>query len=71
MAGPDLDAIAAVANSLDAPVLAAGGIAAPGHIREVAALGVEGAIVGRALYEGVPFAEFLRAVGSGQPPGGT
>ncbi len=66
-AGPDLDAIAAVAGSLAAPVLAAGGIATPEHVRVVAALGVEGAIVGRALYEGVAYAEFL---GAGQPPGG-
>jgi phosphoribosylformimino-5-aminoimidazole carboxamide ribotide isomerase len=67
MAGPDLDSIAAVAGSLAAPVLAAGGIATAEHVRAVAALGVEGAIVGRALYQGVPFSEFLEA---GQPPGG-
>jgi phosphoribosylformimino-5-aminoimidazole carboxamide ribotide isomerase len=69
MAGPDLATIEAVARSLEAPVLAAGGIATPAHVRAVAALPVEGAIVGRALYEGVPLAEFL-AVARGHPPGG-
>jgi phosphoribosylformimino-5-aminoimidazole carboxamide ribonucleotide (ProFAR) isomerase len=69
MAGPDLATIGAVARSLDAPVVAAGGIATPEHVRSVAALPVEGAIVGRALYEGVAFGDFLEAVPD-WPPGG-
>ncbi|HEY7280814.1 MAG TPA: HisA/HisF-related TIM barrel protein [Actinomycetota bacterium] len=69
MAGPDLDVIGEVARSLSAPVLAAGGIATSEHVRAVAALPVEGAIVGRALYEGVPFGVLVGAAGD-QPPGG-
>ncbi|HXJ64717.1 MAG TPA: HisA/HisF-related TIM barrel protein [Actinomycetota bacterium] len=69
MAGPDLEAIGSVAASLESPVLAAGGIATPEHVRAVAALGVEGAIVGRALYEGAGLGEFLDAVHE-PPPGG-
>jgi phosphoribosylformimino-5-aminoimidazole carboxamide ribonucleotide (ProFAR) isomerase len=75
LAGPDLDTIGAVARALAAPVLAAGGIATPAHVAAVAALGVEGAIVGRALYEGARFADFVSAAGAAsavgdQPPGG-
>jgi len=69
LAGPDLETIGAVSRALAAPVLAAGGIATPEHVAPVAALGVEGAIVGRALYEGARFEEFLNAAGD-QPPGG-
>jgi phosphoribosylformimino-5-aminoimidazole carboxamide ribotide isomerase len=36
----------------DLPLVAAGGICEPGHIARLADLGVSGAIVGRALYEG-------------------
>ncbi len=70
MAGPDLATIRAVARSLDAPVLAAGGIATPDHIAELAALPVEGAIVGRALYEGARYEEFVSAAREAQPSGG-
>jgi phosphoribosylformimino-5-aminoimidazole carboxamide ribonucleotide (ProFAR) isomerase len=69
MAGPDLATIGAVARSLEAPVLAAGGIATPDHIRSLAALSVEGAIVGRALYEGVPLDAFLNAASKESQPG--
>jgi phosphoribosylformimino-5-aminoimidazole carboxamide ribonucleotide (ProFAR) isomerase len=71
MAGPDLATLEAVAGSLDAPVLAAGGIATPDHVRQIAALPVEGAIVGRALYEGTRYGDFAAAAFRGaQPPGG-
>jgi phosphoribosylformimino-5-aminoimidazole carboxamide ribonucleotide (ProFAR) isomerase len=62
--GPDLDGIWALATHTDTPVLAAGGIRSIEDLRAVAALGgnVEGAIVGRALHEGLDLAEALRAV---------
>jgi phosphoribosylformimino-5-aminoimidazole carboxamide ribonucleotide (ProFAR) isomerase len=62
--GPDLDGIWALATHTDKPVLAAGGIRSIEDLRALAALGgnVEGAIVGRALHEGLDLAEALRAV---------
>jgi phosphoribosylformimino-5-aminoimidazole carboxamide ribonucleotide (ProFAR) isomerase len=60
--GPDLDGIWALATHTERPVLAAGGIGSLDDLRAVAALGgsVEGAIVGRALYEGLEPAAALR-----------
>jgi phosphoribosylformimino-5-aminoimidazole carboxamide ribotide isomerase len=52
LAGPDLAGLAAVVRRAGAPVIAAGGIAGPEDLEAVAATGVEGVIVGRALYEG-------------------
>jgi phosphoribosylformimino-5-aminoimidazole carboxamide ribotide isomerase len=51
LAGPDLDLLAQVCAS-GLPVLAAGGIRSEDELRAVAAVGCEGAIVGRALLEG-------------------
>jgi phosphoribosylformimino-5-aminoimidazole carboxamide ribonucleotide (ProFAR) isomerase len=52
--GPDLDGIWALATHTARPVLASGGIRGLDDLRAIAALGtaVEGAVVGRALYEG-------------------
>jgi phosphoribosylformimino-5-aminoimidazole carboxamide ribonucleotide (ProFAR) isomerase len=62
LAGPDLDGIWALATHTGRPVLAAGGIRSLDDLRAVADLGgtVEGAIVGRALHEGLDPAEALR-----------
>lgn len=62
LAGPDLDGIWALATHTERPVLAAGGIRSVEDVRAIAALGgtVEGAIVGRALHEGLDLAETLR-----------
>ena len=49
---PDFKAIAELVDSLDLPVIAAGGISTLGHLRRLGELGVEGAIVGKALYTG-------------------
>jgi phosphoribosylformimino-5-aminoimidazole carboxamide ribotide isomerase len=52
-AGPNVDATARLARDGGVPVLASGGIGTLDHLRTLAVLpGVEGAIVGRALYEG-------------------
>ena len=51
--GPNIDLLAQVAAKTDAPVIASGGIAKLDDLRELRALvpaGVEGAIVGKALY---------------------
>ena len=51
--GPNVPATAALARGAGIPVLASGGVGTLEHIRELARVpGVEGAIVGRALYEG-------------------
>lgn len=53
--GPNLDLLRAVCARTDAPVVASGGISSLedlGALRELVPLGVEGAIVGKALYAG-------------------
>jgi len=52
LAGPDLDLIARVRERAGAPVLAAGGIRSEADLEALAKLGVEGAVVGRALLDG-------------------
>jgi phosphoribosylformimino-5-aminoimidazole carboxamide ribonucleotide (ProFAR) isomerase len=66
MDGPDLDGIWALAVHTARPVLASGGIRGPDDLRALAALGpgIEGAVVGRALYEGgLDLATAIAAVG--------
>jgi len=52
MQGPDLDLLALVRDRSALPVLAAGGIRSPADLDALARIGLEGAIVGRALLEG-------------------
>ncbi|MEA2516751.1 MAG: phosphoribosylformimino-5-aminoimidazole carboxamide ribotide isomerase [Actinomycetota bacterium] len=55
MTGPDLDGLQRVTELTDVPVIASGGVASLEDVRSVARLrndGVQGVIVGRALYEG-------------------
>jgi 1-(5-phosphoribosyl)-5-[(5-phosphoribosylamino)methylideneamino] imidazole-4-carboxamide isomerase/N-(5'phosphoribosyl)anthranilate isomerase len=55
LAGPNLDLLRAVAECTDAPVIASGGVSSLDDLRAIATLtgsGVEGAIVGKALYAG-------------------
>jgi len=52
MTGPSYALLTELRAAVAVPVLAAGGIAAIEHLRRLADLGVEGAIVGRALYTG-------------------
>jgi phosphoribosylformimino-5-aminoimidazole carboxamide ribonucleotide (ProFAR) isomerase len=63
--GPDLDGVWALATHTGRPVLASGGIRDVEDLRALAALGgsVEGAIVGRALHEGLDLREAMAAVG--------
>ena len=49
---PHFQSIAMVVGCTDQPVLASGGVASNEHIVQLAALGVEGVIVGSALYTG-------------------
>ncbi len=55
LTGPNLDLLGAVADRTDAPVIASGGVSSLDDLRAIATLtgrGVEGAIVGKALYAG-------------------
>ncbi len=52
LAGPDLELYRAVLARTERAVLASGGVRDAADVRALAQLGVEGAVVGRALYEG-------------------
>lgn len=55
LGGPNLDLLGTVADRTDAPVIASGGVSSLDDLRAIATLtgrGVEGAIVGKALYAG-------------------
>jgi phosphoribosylformimino-5-aminoimidazole carboxamide ribotide isomerase len=52
LAGPDLDLLAHVRERFGGPVLAAGGVRSRDDLDALAALGLEGAVVGRALLDG-------------------
>jgi len=66
--GPDVDGTRAVARAAGIAVIASGGIGTLDHVRTVATLapdGVEGVIIGRALYTGaVRLADALAVVGA-------
>ncbi|MCD2197767.1 bifunctional 1-(5-phosphoribosyl)-5-((5-phosphoribosylamino)methylideneamino)imidazole-4-carboxamide isomerase/phosphoribosylanthranilate isomerase PriA [Actinomycetospora endophytica] len=65
LTGPNTDLLSAVCERTDAPVVASGGVATLDDVRALAALapaGVEGAIIGKALYAGAfTLPEALRA----------
>ena len=52
LAGPNFAGIAHLIGSIKLPVIAAGGISSLDHLRELKRLGVEGAIIGKALFTG-------------------
>lgn len=55
LTGPNVEATAALAREITIPVIASGGIGSLDHVRALCALheeGIQGAVVGRALYEG-------------------
>jgi phosphoribosylformimino-5-aminoimidazole carboxamide ribonucleotide (ProFAR) isomerase len=60
--GPDLDAIRALIQVTGRPVVASGGIRGPEDLRRIASIGARGAILGRALYEGLDLRVALDAV---------
>jgi len=49
---PNYEATAELVHKLNIPVVASGGVSSIEHIRKLAALGVEGVIIGKALYTG-------------------
>ena len=49
---PNFGAIAELVAGTSVPIIASGGISSLSHLQRLSQLGVEGAIVGRALYTG-------------------
>ncbi|HET7870200.1 MAG TPA: HisA/HisF-related TIM barrel protein [Actinomycetota bacterium] len=60
--GPDLDSIRALIQMTGRPVVASGGIRGADDLRRIASIGAQGAILGRALYEGFDLRDALDAV---------
>lgn len=61
--GPNLDAMAEMAKATNLDVIASGGVGSLEHIKTLVPTGVEGVIVGRALYTGnVDLAEAIKTV---------
>lgn len=52
LTGPNYEAIAELLSKTSLPVIASGGISSLSHLEKLAQLGVEAAIIGRALYAG-------------------
>lgn len=50
--GPNIDRTASLVQSVDVPVVAAGGVTTVEDITRLGEVGVSGAVIGRALYEG-------------------
>jgi phosphoribosylformimino-5-aminoimidazole carboxamide ribotide isomerase len=68
--GVNLDALRELANAVSVPIIASGGVSSVNDLMQLLrleAIGVTGAIVGRALYTGaVSLKEAIRAVGQGR-----
>ena len=65
LAGPDYDLMRRLVAIAGNGVIAAGGIASIDHLRDLAYIGVGGAVIGRALYTGdIDLAEAVSATGS-------
>jgi len=65
MTEPNFEAVTEAVKHVSVPIIAAGGIANVRHLERLAELGVEGAIVGKALYTGaVSLTEALETLGT-------
>ncbi len=66
LAGPNLEAMERMQRSVDIPVVASGGVTSIRDVEGLAATGVAGCIIGRALYEGkLTVSRALRAAAGG------
>lgn len=52
LAGPNIERTRALVEAVDLPIVAAGGVTTVDDVRTLKGIGVAGAIIGRALYEG-------------------
>lgn len=67
---PNFAEVDALNRAVDAAVIASGGVTTVDQVRRLAALGLEGAIIGSALYAGrITLEAALAAAGSGARPG--
>jgi phosphoribosylformimino-5-aminoimidazole carboxamide ribotide isomerase len=68
--GPNLDALRHIAESVDIPIIASGGVSSIVDLLSLVSLeplGVEGVIVGKAIYTGnIDLKEAIRAIGNGR-----
>jgi phosphoribosylformimino-5-aminoimidazole carboxamide ribotide isomerase len=63
LTSPNFEAVAELLSQVNVPVIGAGGISSVHHLTKLAELGVEGAIVGRAIYTGdVKLSEAFKAI---------
>jgi phosphoribosylformimino-5-aminoimidazole carboxamide ribotide isomerase len=64
MSGPNVEAMAQMQAAVEVPVIASGGVTTADDVARLAAAGLAGCIIGRALYEGtVTLPEALRVAG--------
>ncbi|MEX2308675.1 MAG: 1-(5-phosphoribosyl)-5-[(5-phosphoribosylamino)methylideneamino]imidazole-4-carboxamide isomerase [Pirellulales bacterium] len=62
MAGPNFPAMAEMQSHVDVPIIASGGVTTADDVARLAAVGLAGCIIGRALYEGtLTLADALQA----------
>jgi phosphoribosylformimino-5-aminoimidazole carboxamide ribonucleotide (ProFAR) isomerase len=70
MQGPNVVALREMVAAAGVPVIASGGITTREQLRDVVATGAEGAIIGKALYEGrLTLAEAMAAARTEPGPG--
>ncbi len=67
MRGPNVRAMAEMQAAVDAPVIASGGVTTIDDVRALAAAGLAGCIIGRALYEGT--IDLAEAIAVGEESG--
>jgi phosphoribosylformimino-5-aminoimidazole carboxamide ribotide isomerase len=61
MAGPNVPAMAGMKRAVGCPVVASGGVTTVDDVARLAAVGMDGCIIGRALYEGrIALSEAIR-----------
>ncbi len=62
MGGPNFVAMQEMANTVNVPLIASGGVTTTGDISRLAAMGLAGCVIGKALYEGrLTLAEAIHA----------
>jgi phosphoribosylformimino-5-aminoimidazole carboxamide ribotide isomerase len=70
LAGPNLEAMAAMKRAVTLPVIASGGVTTLDDVRRLRDAGLDGCIIGRALYEGrIGLAEAMRVAGEREAQG--
>jgi phosphoribosylformimino-5-aminoimidazole carboxamide ribotide isomerase len=63
LTSPNFEAVAELLSQVSVPIIAAGGISSVYHLTRLAELGVEGAIVGKAIYTGdIKLADAFKAI---------